>query len=94
MTDDTTLSRAEHKAAQAARVPRASDRAKRIKLADKAANITALARTPPDWSPDRMEDYIRWALRILDPVRGVDPVLEAELDAAIAEARTAIAARR
>ncbi|TFL17999.1 HD domain-containing protein [Jannaschia formosa] len=93
VTDDTALPRAERKAAQEEHVRHASDRAKRLKLADKAANLTAIARTPPDWSQARMTEYVDWALRVLDPVRGLDPALEAGFDAAVAEARAVIARR-
>ncbi|MGB3406511.1 MAG: HD domain-containing protein [Jannaschia sp.] len=94
VTDDRTLPKAARKIAQEDHVRHASDRAKRLKLADKAANVTAIARTPPDWSPDRMEEYVDWALRVLGPVRGLDPALEASFDAAVTEARAAIATRR
>ncbi|PWJ16167.1 HD domain-containing protein [Jannaschia seohaensis] len=93
VTDDTSLPRAERKAAQERHVPHASDRAKRLKLADKAANLSAIARTPPDWDAARMTEYVDWACRVLDPVRGLDAQLEGAFDAAVAEARAAIAAR-
>jgi (p)ppGpp synthase/HD superfamily hydrolase len=93
VTDDPSLPEAERRAAQERHVRHASDRAKRLKLADKTANLSAVARTPPDWPPARMTDYVDWALRVIDPVRGLDPVLEAGFDEAVAEARTVIAAR-
>jgi (p)ppGpp synthase/HD superfamily hydrolase len=93
VTDDKSLPKAARKAAQEAQARHASDRAKRLKLADKAANLTDLARTPPDWETDRMAAYVDWACRVIDPVRGLDAVLEGAFDAAVAEARAAIAAR-
>ena len=91
VTDDTSLPRAERKAAQEAHVRHASDAAKRLKMADKAANLTAIARTPPDWPKARKAEYVDWALRVIDPVRGLDPALEAGFDEAVAEARAMIA---
>ena len=93
VTDDAALPKAVQRRQQEDHIRHASDRAKRLKMADKASNLTAIARTPPDWSADRMRDYVDWALRVIDPVRGLDPVLEARFDAAVAEAR-AVAARQ
>ena len=93
VTDDTSLPREERKRLQAEHVRHASGRAKRIKLADKASNLTAIARTPPDWPAERMAAYVESALAVIDPVRGLDPALEAAFDAAVSQARAAIAAR-
>jgi hypothetical protein len=60
-------------------------------MADKASNLIAVARTPPDWSAERMGAYVDWACRVIDPVRGLDAALEGAFDAAVAEARAAIA---
>lgn len=91
VTDDMSLPEAERKRAQEAHVRHASDRAKRIKLADKASNLTAIAGAAPDWSAARKAAYVDWALRVIDPVRGLDPALEAAFDVAVTEARAAIA---
>jgi (p)ppGpp synthase/HD superfamily hydrolase len=91
VTDPPGLPEAERRAAQEEHVRHASDRAKRLKMADKASNLIAVARTPPDWSAARMAGYVDWACRVIDPVRGLDARLEGEFDAAVAEARTAIA---
>lgn len=92
VTDDTSLPKAERRRQQEIHVRHASDRARRLKLADKASNLAALARTPPDWPAERMADYVDWACRVLDPVRGIDPALEAAFDEVVAEARAAVAA--
>lgn len=91
VTDDTSLPKAEQRRQQEDHIRHASDRAKRLKMADKASNLTAIARTPPDWSAERMQGYIDWALRVVDPLRGLDPALEARFDEAVAEARAAVA---
>ncbi|WP_299816519.1 HD domain-containing protein [uncultured Jannaschia sp.] len=93
VTDDTSLPKAEQRRRQEEHIRHASDRAKRLKMADKTSNLAAIARTPPDWSAERMQGYIDWALRVIDPVRGLDPELEARFDVAVAAAR-AVAARR
>ena len=89
VTDDESLPKAERKRRQEEHVRHASDRAKRLKMADKASNLMAIARTPPDWTRERMAAYVDWALRVIDPVRGLDPALERAFDEAVAEARAA-----
>ena len=93
VTDDPSLPEGARRAAQVEHVRHASDRAKRLKLADKASNLAMLARTPPDWSEGRMAAYVDWALAVVEPVRGLDPALEVAFDAAVARARAAAAAR-
>ncbi|CUH27557.1 GTP pyrophosphokinase [Jannaschia seosinensis] len=91
VTDDESLPEAARRRAQEAHVRHASDRAKRLKMADKASNLTAVARTPPDWTPERMSEYVDWACRVIDPIRGLDAYLEDRFDKAVAEARAAVA---
>ena len=92
VTDDKALPKAERKRLQEVHVRHASDRAKRLKMADKASNLATIARTPPDWPAERMAAYVDWAERVIAPVRGLDPALEAAFDAAVAEARAAAGA--
>jgi (p)ppGpp synthase/HD superfamily hydrolase len=91
VTDDKSLPKAERKRLQEATVAGKSDRAKRIKLADKASNLTALALSPPTfWDDTRRATYIDWAERVIAGCRGVDPDLEAAFDAAAAQARATL----
>ncbi|MEO6301333.1 MAG: HD domain-containing protein [Paracoccaceae bacterium] len=92
VTDDKGLEKAERKLRQELSSPGKSDRAKRIKLADKAANVTALTDSPPaDWDIGRKRAYVDWAERVIAGCRGVDAVLETGFDAAVARARAALA---
>jgi guanosine-3',5'-bis(diphosphate) 3'-pyrophosphohydrolase len=93
VTDDKSLPKAERKRLQIEHAPHRSDNAKRIKLADKASNLIALAESPPvGWEQARMIEYIDWAEKVIAGCRGVDAELEKEFDRAAAAARKAIGA--
>ena len=60
--------------------------AKRIKLADKIANLRdVVANPPPDWSHARRREYFDWAKQVIDGLRGDHPHLEEVFDAQFAE---------
>ncbi len=69
-----------------------SPAAKRVKLADKTSNLRALAESPPaDWDHARRLDYVGWAARVAEGLRGANPGLEAAFDEARREALEALA---
>lgn len=86
VTDDKALPKTERKRMQVEHAAHISDKAKRVKLADKICNLRDVATTPPaDWSPERRREYFDWARSVIDRLRGVDPRLEAAFDRAYAE---------
>lgn len=90
VTDDKTLPKAERKARQVRDVAGKSANARRIKLADKAANLAALCDSPPtDWDMTRRRAYLDWSEQVIAGCRGLDPVLEAAFDAEAARLRAA-----
>jgi (p)ppGpp synthase/HD superfamily hydrolase len=90
VTDDKSLPKAERKARQVRDVAGKSASARRIKLADKAANLAALCDSPPtDWDMTRRRAYLDWAEQVIAGCRGLDPVLEAAFDAEAARLRAA-----
>jgi len=55
-----------------------SARAKMLKLADKTSNLRAITPSPPtDWSVKRRIEYVKWAQKVVEGLRGVNPRLEA-----------------
>jgi guanosine-3',5'-bis(diphosphate) 3'-pyrophosphohydrolase len=89
VTDDKTLPKSERKRLQIEHAPHLSDEAKRVKLADKIANIRDVAARPPQWWPlERRQQYFDWAKEVVDGLRGVDPALEAAFDVAFAKRPT------
>jgi guanosine-3',5'-bis(diphosphate) 3'-pyrophosphohydrolase len=62
-----------------------SKEAKLVKLADKICNVRDMSQSPPvNWSPERRAEYFTWAKQVVDPMRGVSPILENLFDAALA----------
>jgi len=91
VTDDKTLPKAERKLRQEASSAGKSPGAKRIKLADKTANLTALVESPPvDWETARRTAYVDWAERVIAGCRGVDAGLEAEFDRTVLRVRQSL----
>ena len=82
VTDDTSLSKVERKLAQIKHAAQLSDKAKRVKIADKICNLRDVAMNPPDnWPLERKQEYFHWAKRVIDKLRGVDKRLETIFDA-------------
>lgn len=78
VTDDTSLASDVRKQLQVDHAPRASEKAKLVKLADKICNLRDMIACPPaKWSVERRHAYFDWAERVIAGVRGVNPRLEA-----------------
>ena len=89
-TDDKSLPKAQRKRLQVVHAPTRTPRAKLLKLADKISNLRALAASPPaDWSADRRLAYVTWAREVAAGLRGIDPWLDRQFDAAAAAAEAA-----
>lgn len=80
-TDDKSLPKETRKALQVSLVPKKSDAAKQLKLADKISNLRAIAQSPPaNWNHARRTEYVGWAGRVAAGCRGVNPALDALFD--------------
>jgi (p)ppGpp synthase/HD superfamily hydrolase len=91
LTDDPALSKAEQRRRQVEHAPRLSERAKRVKLADKASKLASIAEAPPPWwRRTRGRREVRWARDVAAGLRGVDEVLEADFDRELARAEAAV----
>jgi guanosine-3',5'-bis(diphosphate) 3'-pyrophosphohydrolase len=85
VTDDKSLSKMERKRLQIEHASALSKQAKLVKLADKICNVRDMSQSPPvNWSPERRAEYFTWAKQVVDPMRGVSPILENLFDAALA----------
>jgi len=92
VTDDRSLPKAERKRLQIGHAATASPRAKMLKLADKTCNLRGLVVSPPaDWPHARREAYIDWCELVVVGCRGHNVWLEETYDAALLEARAALA---
>ncbi|MDI2073066.1 HD domain-containing protein [Bradyrhizobium sp. Mp27] len=92
VTDDKSLDKAERKRLQVEHAPKKTDAAKLIKLADKTSNVRAIAFAPsPDWSVRRRLEYIDWAKKVVQGLRGASPWLEEQFDRAVEDAERSLA---
>jgi GTP diphosphokinase / guanosine-3',5'-bis(diphosphate) 3'-diphosphatase len=83
VTDDKSLDKAVRKKLQVEHASAKSERAKFIKLADKTSNLRSLVKSPPDdWSVQRRQEYLDWALDVAKGLRGTNVWLEAQFDKA------------
>jgi guanosine-3',5'-bis(diphosphate) 3'-pyrophosphohydrolase len=77
LTDDMSLPKEVRKRKQVEKAPLISDAAKQIKIADKFSNISdVLDNPPPDWSPERKAEYIKWGEEVFAGLRGVNKKLD------------------
>lgn len=81
LTDDPSQSKRQQKRRQVGAAPGLSDRAKRVKLADKSSKLASIAASPPRWwGRGKARKEIEQARKVAAGLRGTDPVLEAAFD--------------
>ena len=81
VTDDKRLPKEDRKRLQRETAHKKTLRAKILKLADKTSNLRALVTSPaPDWSVRRRIEYIAWARKVVEGLRGANASLEKEFD--------------
>jgi len=93
VTDDKSQPKAVRKAAQITHGPHLSPGACLIKLADKTSNVLDLALDPPpDWSRQRMLEYVSWSERVVSSLSYRSPALMVDFEAACQRTRAAFGA--
>jgi (p)ppGpp synthase/HD superfamily hydrolase len=91
VTDDKTLAKAERKRLQIEHMAGLSERAQRLKIADKTSNLRAIAASPPaGWSRERMSEYVDWAEAVVGRRTISDALLEEQFARAVTHAREAV----
>ena len=92
VTDDKTLPKEERKRLQVEHASHLSDRAKQLKLADKACNVRDVVDHPPhDWSVQRRVAYLDWTEAAAEGCRGVNAALEENCDRELRRGRESLA---
>jgi (p)ppGpp synthase/HD superfamily hydrolase len=86
LTDDPDLDKEEQRQEQIKIAGKLSATAKLLKIADKTSNIRGIADNPPDWPQDEIDDYIKWAIQVVDECRGSSQMLEKRFDDAVLRA--------
>lgn len=75
VTDDKELPKAKRRQLQIEHAPNLSAGAALVKLADKVDNIRDLVEEPPDWTPERIEQYFAQARQVVDNITAPNHVL-------------------
>jgi GTP diphosphokinase / guanosine-3',5'-bis(diphosphate) 3'-diphosphatase len=82
VTDDKRLPKQRRKELQVEHAAHLSRSAKLVKLADKICNVRDVRLNPPkDWPRQRRREYLDWAKRVVDEMRGTNSQLERRFDA-------------
>ncbi len=86
LTDDKSLEKSVRKQRQVEFAATKSFKAKCVKIADKTSNLRDLLACPPaDWTEERKNEYCRWALHVVDQMRGTHEQLEEIFDQTLAK---------
>ena len=90
VSDDQSLEARDRKRIVVEKIGNKSLEARLIKLSDLIANVHDVVHHPPDWEEKRKGWYFDWCQAVVDEIRGTHPVLEAEFDQLIVEARKSL----
>jgi guanosine-3',5'-bis(diphosphate) 3'-pyrophosphohydrolase len=78
VTDDKSLPKQERKQLQIEHAASLSTGAALIKISDKIANLKDIVNSPPaGWSKERQQQYLDWAIAVVDNCPAVNQQLEA-----------------
>lgn len=81
VTDDKSLPKETRKDLQVRNAHKKSERAQKLKLADKISNLRSILASPPvGWSLERKQQYFEWARQVVSGLTAPDRVLKAEFD--------------
>ena len=91
VTDDKSLEKNERKRLQIEQSSHKSEKAKKLKIADKIANVHDITFYPPkDWTLERKMKYLDWAEQVVAGLRGVNKKLEDLFDETLTIGRAKI----
>ncbi len=89
VTDDKTLEKKIRKQLQVENASEKSDNAKKLEIADKIMNVQDITVNPPaDWSLQRITDYLEWAEKVVEGLRGINKKLDDMFDDCLARGRS------
>jgi len=92
-TDDKVLPKEIRKGLQVKHAAAHTAAGKMVKLADKIANLRAIADSPPaSWDHARRVEYVGWAGRVAGGLKGSNPALDALFDTTYRAAMARLAA--
>jgi len=81
VSDNKTLPVEERKRLQVIHTPALSERARKLKIADKICNILDIKNDPPlNWDKERKIRYLNWAKQVVNGARGLNTRLDQQFD--------------
>ncbi|MCK5028812.1 MAG: bifunctional (p)ppGpp synthetase/guanosine-3',5'-bis(diphosphate) 3'-pyrophosphohydrolase [Bacteroidales bacterium] len=81
VSDNKSLPVEERKRLQIIHTPKLSDRAKKLKIADKICNMLDIKNNPPEsWSLERRLRYLDWAKEVVAGAKGLNEKLDQYFD--------------
>ena len=80
LTDDMSLPYMERKWLQVEKAHLLSEKARKIRLADKATNIRDIFSYPLDWTLEKKMDYLANAQQVAARIRGANPKIDVWFD--------------
>jgi GTP diphosphokinase / guanosine-3',5'-bis(diphosphate) 3'-diphosphatase len=87
LTDDKELPNTVRKRLQLENIANLSRRAHYVRIADKISNVEDIVHSPPArWSLERREEYVTWAGKVIDGLRGTNKALEQHFDKVFSQA--------
>ncbi|MBX7055637.1 MAG: HD domain-containing protein [Pyrinomonadaceae bacterium] len=85
VTDDKSLPKKTRKMLQIEHAPHLSYGAKVIKLADKISNVRDVIASPAEgWDKQRRQEYVQWAMSVVEGLRGSSDQLDELFDEVVA----------
>lgn len=91
VSDNKSLPVEERKRLQVVHTPKLSDRAKKLKIADKICNIIDIKNDPPvNWSSERKLAYLDWSKQVVSGAKGLNIKLDQYFDQVYNEVYTAL----
>jgi len=88
VTDDKSLSKKNRKRLQVEHAPKLSEKAKKLKIADKIVNVHDITVNPPGrWSRTRILKYLNWSEQVVAGLRGINKKLEDIFDESLRAGR-------
>jgi len=87
VTDDMTLTYDDRKRFQIKKAPFLTNDVKKIKIADKIANIHDILNCPLSWSNRRKRMYVDWSEKVIEGCRGVNQLLDKSFDEIVLKAK-------
>lgn len=91
VTDNKKLAKQVRKQLQIEHATTLSLQAKCVKLGDKICNVEDIQNNPPaDWTIERRKEYLEWAGKVVDGLRGANLRLETKFDQVVQSARESL----